>query len=186
MGGGHISGESLTYVFLEKLPYPSIGDPVEAARMGAVEAAGGDPFYGYLLPKMVMLLKQGFGRLIRSPDDHGVAVLLDKRLRSAMYRTVVVRSLAIGYESGTEMFRRIAAWMDWPFVPADLPAPTVPDLARILAEQQLPDVCVAEDDFEAAAKTRLLAVQQAIWGQTTFRSGQEERSCGPSSPARTC
>ena len=52
-------GESLSYVFLEKLPYPSIGDPVEASRMNAVEAAGGNPFYDYLLPKMVILLKQG-------------------------------------------------------------------------------------------------------------------------------
>ena len=29
--GVDVPGESLSYVFLEKLPYPSIGDPVEAA-----------------------------------------------------------------------------------------------------------------------------------------------------------
>ncbi len=120
--GVDVAGPSLSFVFLEKLPYPSIGDPVEAARMGAVEAAGGDPFYRYLLPKMVMLLKQGFGRLIRSPDDHGVAILLDKRLRSAMYRTEVLRSLpdpTIGYESDTDMFQHIAEWMGLPFDPDD-------------------------------------------------------------------
>jgi Rad3-related DNA helicase len=38
--GVDVPGESLSYVFLEKLPYPSIGHPVEAARMNAVEAAG--------------------------------------------------------------------------------------------------------------------------------------------------
>jgi len=85
--GVDVPGESLSYVFLEKLPYPSIGDPVEAARMNAVEAAGGNPFYDYLLPKMVILLKQGFGRLIRTSTDRGAVVLLDKRLRSATYRT---------------------------------------------------------------------------------------------------
>ena len=34
--GVDVPGDSLSYVFLEKLPYPSLGDPVEAARMGAV------------------------------------------------------------------------------------------------------------------------------------------------------
>ncbi len=175
--GVDVEGSSLSYVFLEKLPYPSIGDPVEAARMGAVEAAGGDPFYGYLLPKMVTVLNQGFGRLIRSQSDHGAVILLDKRLRSAMYRTEVLRSLpdpTIGYQSGTDLFRRIAEWMDLPSDPDDLPAPAIPDLARILAEQQLPDVYVCDDDFEPVAKPRLLAVQRAIWGQETFRPGQEE------------
>ena len=51
--------------------------------MSAVEDAGGNPFYDYLLPKMVIMLKQGFGRLIRSSTDQGAAILLDKRLRSA-------------------------------------------------------------------------------------------------------
>jgi Rad3-related DNA helicase len=32
--GVDVPGPSLSYVFLEKLPYPSVGDPVEAARMG--------------------------------------------------------------------------------------------------------------------------------------------------------
>ncbi|HCI80801.1 MAG TPA: hypothetical protein DHW02_14045, partial [Ktedonobacter sp.] len=33
--GVDVPGESLSYVFLEKLPYPSLGDPIEAARMSA-------------------------------------------------------------------------------------------------------------------------------------------------------
>jgi ATP-dependent DNA helicase RecQ len=175
--GVDVPGESLSYLFLEKLPYPSIGDPVEAARMNAVEAAGGEPFYDYLLPKMVIQLKQGFGRLIRGPQDHGGAVLLDKRLRSAMYRAEVLASLpnpTLGYESGVELFRRIAEWMGIPFDPSELPAPTVTDLARVLAEQQLSAICVSADEFDAVARPRLLAVQQAVWGQDTFRPGQEE------------
>ncbi len=174
--GVDVPGPSLSYLFMEKLPYPSLGDPVEAARMAAVEEAGGNAFYGYLLPKMIIVLKQGFGRLIRSGTDHGAAVLLDKRLRSSLYRTEVLRSLpnpTIGYESDAEMFRRIAEWMGIPFDPADLPAPTVPDLQRVLTEQQLADVFVGEADFEAVVRPRLLLVQQAIWGQTTFRTGQE-------------
>src|SRR5207248_1456285 len=74
--GVDVPGESLSYVFLEKLPYPSLGDPIEAARMSAVENAGGNAFYDYLLPKMIIILKQGFGRLIRSAGDRGASILL--------------------------------------------------------------------------------------------------------------
>lgn len=175
--GVDVPGESLSYVFLEKLPYPSIGDPVESARMNAVEAVGGDPFHGYLLPKMVILFKQGFGRLIRSSGDRGAAILLDKRLRGATYRTEVLRSLpdpTVGYESDVELFRRIGDWMGLPFRPEELPAPTVSDIARILAENQLPERFVAESDFATIALPRLLAVQQAVWGQDRFRPGQAD------------
>ncbi len=175
--GVDVSGPSLSYVFLEKLPYPSLGDPVEAARMSAIENAGGSAFFDYLLPKMIIVLKQGFGRLIRAADDKGAAVLLDKRLRSSLYRTEVLRSLpdpTIGYESDVEMFRRIAEWMGLTFDPDDLPAPTIPDLQRVLMEQQLSTLFVDDADFERVARPRLLAIQQAIWGQSTFRSGQED------------
>ena len=175
--GVDVPGESLSYVFLEKLPYPSLGDPVEAARMNAVESAGKNGFYDYLLPKMVIILKQGFGRLIRSSTDTGATILLDKRLRNSLYRTEVLHSLpdpTIRYDSGPEMFQRIADWMGLPFSPEDLPAPTVPDVERVLIEQQLPALFVGEADFERVARPRLLAVQQAIWGQSIFRPLQEE------------
>jgi len=175
--GVDVPGASLSYVFLEKLPYASLGDPVEAARMSAVESAGKNGFYDYLLPKMVIMLKQGFGRLIRSSTDKGTAILLDKRLRNSLYRTEVLHSLpdpTIGYESGPEMFQRIAEWMGLPYSPEELPAPTVPNIERILIEQQLPTLFASEADFERVARPRLLAVQQAIWGQSRFRPLQEE------------
>ena len=175
--GVDVPGRSLSYVFLEKLPYPSLNDPIEAAHMSAVENAGGNAFYGYLLPKMIIMLKQGFGRLMRTADDKGAVILLDKRLRNSLYRTEVLRSLpdpTIGYESDVEFFRRIAEWMELPFAPEDLPRPTVPDLQRVLAEQQLSDPFVDEADYERLARPRLLAVQQAVWGQNSFRPGQED------------
>ncbi len=175
--GVDVPGSSLSYVFLEKLPYPSLGDPVEAARMTAIENAGGNAFYGYLLPKMIIVLKQGFGRLIRATGDRGAAILLDKRLRSSLYRTEVLRSLpdpTIGYESEGDLFRRIAEWMHQDVDPDDLPTRTVSDLQRVLNEQQLSTTYVSEADFEQVAKPRLLMVQEAIWKQSTFRVGQEE------------
>lgn len=174
--GVDVPGASLSYVFLEKLPYPSLGDPVEAARMNAVEQAGGNAFAGYLLPKMIIVLKQGFGRLIRASDDRGAVVLLDKRLRNSLYRTEVLRSLpdpTVGYESDIDLFRRVAEWMELPFDPDDLPQPTVTDLARVLAENELSSAYISEDEFETIARPRLMAVQQAVWGHPSFRPGQD-------------
>ncbi len=175
--GVDVPGYSLSYVFLEKLPYPSLGDPVEAARMGAVENADGNSFYDYLLPKMVIILKQGFGRLIRSSTDRGAVILLDKRLRSSLYRNEVLSSLpnpTLSNASDVDMFRKIADWMPFSINPDDLPAPTVPDVQRVLNEQELTTVYVAPEEYETLARPRLLAVQKAIWNQDTFREGQEE------------
>ena len=58
--------------------------------------------------------------------------------------------------------------------PADLPAPTVPNVQRVLNEQELSSVIVPIDEYETIARPRLLAVQKAIWNQDTFRDGQEE------------
>src|SRR5436853_5190334 len=126
---------------------------------------------------MTALLRPWPAPVIRSSTDTGAAILLDKRLRNSLYRTEVLHSLpdpSIGYESGPEMFQRIAEWMGLPYSPEELPAPTVPDIERVLIEQQLPTLFVGEADFERVARPRLLAVQQAIWGQSIFRPLQEE------------
>jgi len=60
-------------------PFPSLGDPVESARVAAVERAGGNGFYDYFLPKTIFTFKQGFGRLLRLKEDRGAVILLDKR-----------------------------------------------------------------------------------------------------------
>src|SRR2546421_9348793 len=59
--------------------------------MSAIENAGGSAFFDYLLPKMIIVLKQGFGRLIRTTDDKGAVVLLDKRLRSSFQLPALIR-----------------------------------------------------------------------------------------------
>lgn len=175
--GVNVPGPSLSHVFLEKLPYASLGDPVESARMNAITDSGGNAFYDYLLPKMIITLKQGFGRLIRQHGDKGSVTLLDKRLRNSLYRQEVLRSLpdpTVGYESDVDYFRRIAEWLDISFDPAELPPPAQPDLVQILAAQELATPFVSEADFDQVALPRLLAVQQAVWGQSGFREGQLE------------
>ncbi len=66
-------GETLSYLFIEKPPYPHPGDPLVAARQRAIAERGGDPFLDYVLPMTAIQFTQGFGRLIRSETDKGAA-----------------------------------------------------------------------------------------------------------------
>ena len=91
--GVDVQGEALSCVIIDKLPFAVPSDPVVAARMRAIEAEGGSPFFEYQVPQAVITLKQGFGRLIRSLDDRGVLVLLDPRLQRQRYGKVFLDSL---------------------------------------------------------------------------------------------
>jgi ATP-dependent DNA helicase DinG len=66
---------------------------VVKARMEAIEAAGGKPFFDLQIPSAVITLKQGFGRLIRSLSDRGVLMLLDPRIQRQRYGKIFLDSL---------------------------------------------------------------------------------------------
>jgi ATP-dependent DNA helicase DinG len=83
--GVDIPGDDLSLVVLDKMPFPTPGDPLHGARMKAIDEAGESSFGQYMLPLMTLALKQGFGRLIRRTSDSGVVAILDERLSSKGY-----------------------------------------------------------------------------------------------------
>jgi len=91
--GVDVVGEQLSCVIIDRLPFPSPGDPLVAARMRAIESAGGSSFDEYMIPAAITRLKQGFGRLIRSVHDRGAVVLLDGRLSGERYGETILRAL---------------------------------------------------------------------------------------------
>ncbi len=91
--GVDVRGEALSVVLIDKLPFAPPDDPVLAARIEALRAEGGNPFMEYQLPRAVLQLKQGAGRLIRGEEDHGVLVLCDPRLHTKAYGRTVRASL---------------------------------------------------------------------------------------------
>jgi ATP-dependent DNA helicase DinG len=91
--GVDVPGEALSLVVVDRLPFAVPDDPLTAARIDRIREDGGDPFGSYQLPRAALALKQGFGRLIRTRRDTGVAALLDGRILRRPYGTPLLASL---------------------------------------------------------------------------------------------
>jgi ATP-dependent DNA helicase DinG len=91
--GIDVVGDQLSCVIVDRLPFPSPGDPLVAARLAAIEATGRSSFDDYMIPSAIVRLKQGFGRLIRAKTDRGLIALLDGRAVSMRYGAEIVASL---------------------------------------------------------------------------------------------
>jgi ATP-dependent DNA helicase DinG len=91
--GVDVPGQPLRGLVIPKLPFKVPTEPVTEARIEAIEQAGGNSFLTYMLPHAAIRLKQGFGRLIRSRDDHGVVLVLDGRIVRKSYGRYLLDSL---------------------------------------------------------------------------------------------
>ena len=91
--GVDVAGRALRSVIIDKLPFASPSDPLVAARVAHMKSRGEDAFRRYQLPQAALLLRQGFGRLIRRGDDRGMVTILDRRITQKSYGRVFLRSL---------------------------------------------------------------------------------------------
>lgn len=91
--GVDVRGDALAVVVIDKLPFAPPDDPLLKARLEAIRARGGNPFFEYQVPQAILALKQGFGRLIRDHGDFGVVLLCDPRLRTKGYGRSFLHSL---------------------------------------------------------------------------------------------
>ena len=91
--GVDVRGEALSLVVIDKLPFAPPDDPVLAARIAQLNKQGRSAFMEYQLPRAVINLKQGAGRLIRDETDRGVLMICDPRLIAKHYGRRIWQSL---------------------------------------------------------------------------------------------
>lgn len=92
--GIDVPGEALSCVILDRLPFPTMDDPVlDFLREKEKDRSNGVSSWEYSLVRAIIEFKQGFGRLIRSVSDKGVVVVLDGRLKSKGYGAQFLKSL---------------------------------------------------------------------------------------------
>ena len=91
--GIDVPGPSCTLVAIDRIPFPRPDEPVMSARAAEADAAGGSGFMQVSLPRAALLLAQGTGRLIRSVDDRGVVAILDSRIVTKRYGSVLLNSM---------------------------------------------------------------------------------------------
>jgi Rad3-related DNA helicase len=86
--GIDLPGDRLIGAFIATLGLPPFNDFNEAlkARLGARFGQGDD--YTYRIPGMIKVV-QAAGRVIRSPEDEGVVVLMDDRFAQANVRALL-------------------------------------------------------------------------------------------------
>lgn len=91
--GVDVRGMALRVVVIDKLPFAAPGDPVTDAREAAIAAAGGNAFRDYRIPRVILALRQGIGRLIRDTTDRGLVILCDPRLHHRGYAGRILSAL---------------------------------------------------------------------------------------------
>jgi DNA polymerase-3 subunit epsilon/ATP-dependent DNA helicase DinG len=108
--GVDVPGEALSVLAIIKLPFSVPSDPVIAARSETFE----NPFYQYTVPEAILTFRQGFGRLIRSHEDHGVVAIFDKRVLTKQYGRMFIDSLptcSVQVGKLEELPRTAASWL---------------------------------------------------------------------------
>ena len=91
--GVDVRGEALSLVIIDKLPFAPPDDPVLSARIEQMKKQGRNAFMEYQLPRAIIALKQGAGRLIRDETDRGVLMICDPRLITKHYGKRIWQSL---------------------------------------------------------------------------------------------
>jgi ATP-dependent DNA helicase DinG len=107
--GVDVPGESLSCVFIDKLPFPTPDDPV-LDRLSETDKRA---WAAYAVPRAIIELKQGFGRLIRTDTDRGVVVCCDNRLINKGYGKQFLRAMPKGMQKIRNL-EAIREWLDGP------------------------------------------------------------------------
>ena len=93
--GVDFPGKDLEILIITRLPFQVPTDPVLSALSDKLLKEGRDPFFELTLPRAILKLRQGMGRLIRTERDRGAVILTDQRILQKNYGRAFTESLPV-------------------------------------------------------------------------------------------
>jgi ATP-dependent DNA helicase DinG len=104
----------LEILIITRLPFPVPTDPVFSALADRIAELGKDPFSDLSIPRAILKLRQGVGRLIRTTSDHGVVIITDQRILRKRYGKRFTAALPVVGErvaSLQELLSEVKTWL---------------------------------------------------------------------------
>jgi len=86
-------GVAIDFIVWSKLPFSVPDSPLEEARREWIEGQGRSYFMEVTVPETAQRFKQGLGRLIRTTEDWGVVTVLDNRLITKRWGSLLMRGI---------------------------------------------------------------------------------------------
>lgn len=113
--GVDLPGDELEYLVITRLPFAVPTDPIQAALGRLIGRSGRDPFRDLSLPRAVLRLRQGVGRLIRTQRDRGAVILADRRILAKGYGRTFADALPSRleiFDSSERLVDALGRWFD--------------------------------------------------------------------------
>jgi ATP-dependent DNA helicase DinG len=104
--------QQLEQLVIVRLPFASPYEATTQAYYQRLKAQGQDPFKTVALPQATLRLRQGVGRLIRTPQDYGLIVLLDQRGLTTRYGQQMLHALPTSLPKDTATLTTLTAQAD--------------------------------------------------------------------------
>jgi len=112
--GVDLPGDALEILIITRLPFPVPTDPVFSALADRMTELGKDPFSDLSIPRAILKLRQGVGRLIRTTTDHGVVIITDQRIIRKSYGRLFTAALPVTAERVTsleDLLFQVKTWL---------------------------------------------------------------------------
>ncbi|MCM0598517.1 helicase C-terminal domain-containing protein [Periweissella fabalis] len=91
--GIDMPSDEVELLVITRLPFDNPDTPLIQAQNDLLEQQHRNPFYNFSLPKATLRLRQGIGRILRTPDAIGMVIILDARIVNKKYGKTIVNAL---------------------------------------------------------------------------------------------
>jgi ATP-dependent DNA helicase DinG len=115
--GVDLPGKDLEILIITRLPFQVPTDPILSALSDKLLKGGRDPFFELTIPRAILKLRQGIGRLIRTEHDRGAVILTDQRILHRHYGRTFAQALPVkGREmaNAKDLLRDLISWFSSP------------------------------------------------------------------------